>query len=77
MLKDSRQTPSAPSKVIEIPPDLADELAELLAQALVAELMESAKSAKTQAERDATVASPPGHDRSHPGLEARVRSHER
>ncbi len=63
MPEDSRQIPSAPSKVIDVPPDLADALAELLAQALVAELMESPKPVKIRAELDATVESPPGHDR--------------
>ncbi len=77
MPEDSRQIPSAPSEAPEIPPQLADALAELLAEALVAELMESPKPAKIQAVPDATVESPPGQDRRHPGLEARVQSHER
>ncbi len=67
---------SAPSEVTPLPPELAEGLAELLAQALVAELMHSTKPVKTQAEPDATVESPPGHDRWFPGFERRTQSRE-
>ncbi len=76
MSGDPRHVPSAPSGGDVFPPQLADALAELLAEALVAELMESPNPTKEQAELDATVESPPGHDRRHPGLEARVQSHD-
>ncbi len=46
-----------------LPPELEAALAELLAQALVAELVESANSVPMQAEQPGTVVSPPGPDR--------------
>ena len=43
-----------------LPAELEEALIELLAQALVAELMENANTPKTLAESNATVASPSG-----------------
>ena len=46
-----------------LPPELAEALVDLLAQALVAELMESHKAAETLPTPDVTGTSPPGHVR--------------
>ncbi len=57
------KTATGPTTAAPLPPELEVALAELLAQALVAELVESANAAPSLTEGPGTVASPPGPDR--------------
>ena len=56
-------TPVAASEPPRLPPELEEALVDLLAQALVAELMECSKASKTLTPPEATGVSPSGHAR--------------
>ena len=57
------ETQSSSPKHAPLQAELEEALIDLLAHALVAELVESANNLKTQEEANATVASPSGHVR--------------
>ena len=56
-------TPATASEPPRLPPELEEALVDLLAQALVAELMESRKASESLIAPDPTVVSPSGHAR--------------